>query len=182
LEADLEGPVSWAMLHKLQLHELQAVANKFVNCENLPKRRDHLASYLGATGEIPLEQFSAFLSAYRLAYIPSKKRGKQLQVVEEAAAAQERQLLSGGNKDSNNRQKELYADALGKYMDQNGGKHPTPVQSCRLWETAAQRAHEALVGGGAAAQQNEIGQRRQSKRQKTTLVSGVGFLNLDNLI
>ena len=101
-------------------------------------------------------------------------------MVKEVAAAQERQQLSGGNKDSNNRQKEFYVEALGKYIDQNGGKHPTPVQASRLWEAAAQRAHEALVGGGVAAQQDEVGQRRQSKRQKTTLVSGVGFLNLDN--
>ena len=143
-----------------------------------------IASYLTVTGDIPLPQFDAFLAEYRRTYLPPKKKNKQLRLVVEAAAAQEQQQLGGLNKEAGGLQKDFYATALEDHRLKHNEKLPTAAQAFKLWEAAAQSAHEFLVRQQAKDQPNPEFEeapstgRRQSKRQKRTNVPGIGFLFL----
>jgi hypothetical protein len=173
--AEATGRVPWALLHALKLHELRALAESFLQSDEfaaLPLRKADVASYLAVTGDIQLEPYNAFLAAYRRSYVAQPRAGqkrKELVVVMEAATAQEQRQYAGGNKDSNKRQKELYTAALKKHKEQHSGKSPTVVQATKLWDEAAQCAHEGLT---------EVIQQGRPKRKKRTLVDGLGFIDL----
>jgi hypothetical protein len=186
--AEAEGRPSWAMLNKLMLHELRAVAEEFLkgtDRDSMPTRKHELASYLVTVGTVTLPQFEAFLSSYRDAYVPQKRK-KQPDLVLQAAAEQERQQFTNATtQKSTQRQQELYNVSLTEYVQQNG-KSPTAVQASRLWDSAAQRAHDESLneslnvhrGSGSGESVIESGERR-SKRHKRTRVDGVGFLDLN---
>jgi hypothetical protein len=102
----------------------------------------------------------------------------------QAAAEQERQLQQFTNattKKSVKRQQELYNASLADYVKKNG-KSPTAVQASRLWDAAAQRAHEESSrvhrGSGSGESVIEPGERR-SRRHKRVRVDGIGFLDLN---
>ena len=181
--AEVEGRPSWSVLNRLRCHELQAVASAFLTADehkHTPQMHADMASYLAVTGNMPLPHFDVFVENYRLNYVPPKRNTRQLRLVEEAAAAQEQQQLVGVDKKAGSLQKELYAAALEKHGKNNKGKYPTPAQASKLWEFAAQSAHDELCRqSGKDALPNPDGQRRKSKRQKKTLVAGVGYLLLD---
>ena len=183
--AEAEGRPSWAMLNKLMLHELQAVAGAFLSTEqfeNIPKRKHELASYLVTANSMTctLETFDAFLSNYRSAYKPQKRKKQQLEVVVQAAAEQERQQLASSSTETNQLQNELYAAALADFRQKNG-KYPTPAQVGRLWDTAMLRAHDKLHSHSNDRGPDHEGavacEQRRSRRRKRIRVEGVGFLD-----
>ena len=61
-------------------------------------------------------------------------------------------------------------------------KSPTAVQASRLWDSAAQRAHDESLdvhrGSGSGESVIDSGERK-SKRHKRTRVEGIGFLDLN---
>ena len=74
--AEAEGRPSWAMLSKLKLHELRAVAEEFLkdaDRDKTPKRKQELASYLVTVGTATLPEFEAFISSYRDAYVKKRR-------------------------------------------------------------------------------------------------------------
>ena len=104
------------------MHELQAVASAFLTpdeLKSLPELHAEIASYLAATGDIPLLHFEAFLDKYRQNYTRPNKKKAQLAVVVQAAAAQDQQQLSTVDKEASSLQKKFYEAAIEDHKKNN---------------------------------------------------------------
>ena len=186
--AEAEGRPSWAMLNKLMLHELQAVAGAFLSTEqfeNIPKRKHELASYLVTANSMTctLETFDAFLSNYRSAYKPQKRKKQQLEVVVQAAVEQERQQLASSSTETNQLQNELYAAALADFRQKNGNlstRLPRKWAGCGTPQCCVLmiiKLHSHSNDRGPDHEGAVACEQRRSRRRKRIRVEGVGFLD-----